>query len=126
IAYASERLREQRYAYSDDEVRQYFTEPRVLQGLFEVIHTLFGVRLVACDAPVWHPDARIYSVLDAHGQELGRLGMDLYARSGKQGGAWVDSERSRRRCGTQLHTPLAWLTCNFSPPQNGREALLSH
>uniref|UniRef100_UPI00333E2813 M3 family metallopeptidase n=1 Tax=Castellaniella defragrans TaxID=75697 RepID=UPI00333E2813 len=126
IAYASERLREQRYAYSDDEVRQYFTESRVLEGLFGVIHTLFGVRLTPCEAPVWHPDARIYSVRDAQDRELGRLGVDLYARSGKQGGAWVDSERDRRRRGAHLHVPLAWLTCNFAPPQGGREALLSH
>ncbi|WP_298016488.1 M3 family metallopeptidase [uncultured Castellaniella sp.] len=126
IAYASERLREQRYAYSDEELRPYFTESQVLKGLFEVIHTLFGVRLQACDAPAWHPDARIYRVLDAQGRELGRLGMDLYARPGKQGGAWVDSERSRRRHGDTLHQPLAWLTCNFSAPHDGGEAQLTH
>ncbi|CAM5180808.1 oligopeptidase A OS=Castellaniella defragrans OX=75697 GN=HNR28_002371 PE=3 SV=1 [Castellaniella defragrans] len=126
VAYASERLREARYAYSDEELRPYFTESRVLQGLFQVIHTLFGVRLEACDASAWHPDARIYRVLNARGEELGRLGMDLYARPGKQGGAWVDSERSRRRHGDALHTPLAWLTCNFAAPQDGRESLLSH
>lgn len=126
IAYASERLREQRYAYSDEELRPYFTESQVLSGLFEVIHTLFGVRLRACDAPVWHPDARIYQVLDAQGQELGRLGVDLYARPGKQGGAWVDSERSRRRHGDALHRPLVWLTCNFSAPHDGRESQLTH
>jgi oligopeptidase A len=126
VAYASERLREQRYAYSDDEVRQYFTEPRVLQGLFDVIHRLFGVRLVSRDLPVWHPDARAYSVQDAHGAELGTLYLDLYARPGKQGGAWVDSERSRRLHEGKLHTPIIWLTCNFAPPQGGRDALLSH
>lgn len=126
IAYASERLREQRYAYSDDEVRQYFTEPRVLDGLLSVIHKLFGVRLVACDIPVWHPDAHAYSVQDVQGTELGTLYLDLYARPGKQGGAWVDSERSRRRHGGGLHTPIIWLTCNFAPPQGGRDALLSH
>jgi oligopeptidase A len=126
IAYASERLRENRYAYSDEALRPYFTESRVLEGLFQVIHTLFGVRLEPTDAPAWHADARIYRVVDAGGQELGRLGMDLYARSGKQGGAWVDSERSRRVHAGQLHTPLAWLTCNFPAPQDGREALLSH
>ncbi|CAM5791141.1 M3 family metallopeptidase [Castellaniella caeni] len=126
VAYASERLREQRYAYSDEELRPYFTEHQVLQGLFQVIHTLFGVHLEACDAPTWHADARIYRVLDAQGEELGRLGIDLYARPGKQGGAWVDSERSRRRHGSALHRPLAWLTCNFAAPHDGGEALLSH
>ncbi|HEX7388323.1 MAG TPA: M3 family metallopeptidase [Castellaniella sp.] len=126
VAYASERLRESRYAYSDEELRPYFTESHVLQGLFQVIHTLFGVHLEACDARAWHADARIYRVLTAQGQELGRLGIDLYARAGKQGGAWVDSERSRRRHGQELHTPLAWLTCNFAAPQGSQEALLSH
>lgn len=126
VAYASERLREERYAYSDEELRPYFTESHVLKGLFHVIHTLFGVHLQPCDAVAWHADARIYRVLDEQGRELGRLGMDLYARPGKQGGAWVDSERSRRRHGPELHIPLAWLTCNFAAPQNGQEALLSH
>ncbi|MGB7398764.1 M3 family metallopeptidase [Castellaniella sp.] len=126
IAFASERLREQRYAYSDEALRPYFTESQVLKGLFEVIHTLFGVHLQACDAPTWHSDAQIFRVLDDQDQELGRLGMDLYARAGKQGGAWVDSERNRRRHGQTLHRPLAWLTCNFSAPQEGREALLTH
>ncbi|TAN30690.1 MAG: M3 family peptidase [Castellaniella sp.] len=126
VAYASERLREERYAYSDEELRPYFTESHVLKGLFDVIHTLFGVHLEGCGATAWHPDARIYRVLDDRGQELGRLGMDLYARPGKQGGAWVDSERSRRRHGNELHIPLAWLTCNFAAPQNGQESLLSH
>lgn len=126
VAYASERLREQRYAYSDEELRPYFTESQVMNGLFDVIHTLFGVRLQLCGAPAWHADAKIYQVLDARGQELGRLGVDLYARPGKQGGAWVDSERNRRRHGDTLHRPLAWLTCNFSAPHDGREALLTH
>lgn len=126
VAYASERLREQRYAYSDDEVRQYFTEPRVLEGLFNVIHRLFGVHLVEHDIPVWHSDAHAYSVQNVEGVELGTLYLDLYARSGKQGGAWVNSERSRRLQNSSLHTPIIWLTCNFAPPQGGRDALLSH
>lgn len=126
VAYASERLREQRYAYSDEELRPYFTESRVMDGLFQVIRTLFGVKLERCDAPTWHPDAKIYRVLDDEGRELGRLGVDLYARPGKQGGAWVDSERSRRRRGSELHRPLVWLTCNFASPHDGHEALLTH
>jgi len=126
IAYASERLREQRHSYSDEELRPYFTESQVLKGLFEVIHTLFGVRLQPCTAETWHPDARIFQVLDAQGREMGRLAIDLYARTGKQGGAWVNSERSRRMRKGQLHIPLVWLTCNFPAPVGGQEALLSH
>ncbi len=126
VAYASERLRQQKYFYSDEELRAYFTEPKVLQGLFKVIQQLFGVQLELIEAPSWHPDAKIYRVLDQNGNELGRLGMDLYARAGKQGGAWVDSERNRRLRDGHVHTPLAWLTCNFPPPQGARPALLSH
>lgn len=126
VAYASERLREKRYTYSDQEVRAYFTESNVVSGLFSVINKIYGVKLQACDAPSWHADARIYQVLDQNNNELGRLGMDLYARPGKQGGAWVDSERSRRRYQGQIQTPLVWLTCNFSRPTDEHDALLSH
>ncbi|MFA7578677.1 M3 family metallopeptidase [Castellaniella sp.] len=127
IAYASERLREHLHSYSDEELRPYFTESQVLKGLFKVIQALFGVRLQACTASTWHPDARIFQVLDAAGHEIGRLGMDLYARQGKQGGAWVGSERSRRLLPSgELHTPLVWLTCNFPAPIGGHEAQFSH
>ena len=126
VAYASEQLRQSRYAYSEDEVKQYFTEPRVLNGLFEVVQTLFGVVLKPFDFPGWHPDARCVSVHHPDGQLIGHLAMDLYARSGKQGGAWVDSERNRRLHGSTLQTPVVYLTCNFSKPQGDRPALLTH
>jgi len=127
IAYASEHLRQARYAYSEDEVKQYFSEPQVMQGLFDVIATLFDVRLTATSAPVWHEDVRVFVVTDADGRTLGHLYIDLYARPGKQNGAWVDGERSRRRAadGT-LHTPVVTLTCNFARPQAGKAALLTH
>ena len=96
-AFASECLREARYAYSDDEVKQYFTEPRVLSGLFDVVQTLFNVELKTCEVNGWHPDVRAASVHNAKGDTLGYLLMDLYARPAKQGGAWVDSERNRRK-----------------------------
>jgi len=126
IAYVSERLREERYAYSEEEIRQYFTEPQVLDGLFHVINRLYGVTMRRIQAPVWHKDAQALEVLDADGQSLGVLYIDLYARQGKQGGAWVDSERSRRRSAAGLQLPVAYLTCNFSAPQDGKPALLSH
>ena len=97
IAFASECLREARYAYSDDDVKQYFTEPRVLRGLFAVVQTLFNVELKTCEVNGWHPDVRAASVHNAKGETLGYLLMDLYARPAKQGGAWVDSERNRRK-----------------------------
>jgi len=128
-AYACERLRESRYDYSEDEAKQYFTEPCVLQGLFQIIETLFDVRLRDCDLAVWHADVRSVQVETPAGQVLGHLYMDLYARTGKQGGAWVDSERNRRVTTDGLQTPVVYLTCNFARPQTGQRpkpALLTH
>jgi oligopeptidase A len=126
IPFASERLREQRYAYSEEEVKQYFTEPQVLKGLFHVIDTLFNVKLRQSTAKTWHKDARVLLIEAPDGHLLGHLYIDLYARQGKQGGAWVDSERSRRKAGDHVQTPIAYLTCNFSAPQEGKPALLTH
>jgi oligopeptidase A len=126
VPYASERLREERYAYSEETLKPYFTEPRVLQGLCGMIETLFGVRVLPCPMPLWHPDAHALRIETPQGELLGHLLMDLYARTGKQSGAWVDSERSRRRAGSRLRTPIAYLTCNFSAPQDGKPALLTH
>jgi len=128
IAYASERLRESRFDYSEDEVKHYFTEPRVLEGLFQVIETLFKVRLRDCEIAVWHADARGVQVETLQGEVLGHLYLDLYARTGKQGGAWVDSERNRRAVAGGAQTPVVYLTCNFARPQLGtnKPALLTH
>jgi oligopeptidase A len=126
VPYASERLRESRYAYSEDEVKQYFTEPRVLAGLFEVIETLFDVRLAETPVSSWHGDVRGVRVESPDGKLIGHLYLDLYARSGKQSGAWVDSERTRRVVGGQVQTPIAYLTCNFSRPNGDRAAVLTH
>jgi len=125
-AYVAEKLRQSRYDYSEDEVRQYFPEPQVLQGLFHVIETLFGVTLHPQAAAVWHAQAQLLRVAAENGQTLGYLYLDLYARSGKQSGAWVDSERSRHLCDGNLITPVVMLTCNFPEPQSGRPALLTH
>ncbi|KCB38917.1 peptidase family M3 [Bordetella hinzii CA90 BAL1384] len=126
VPFVSERLRETRYAYSEDEIKQYFTEPRVLAGLFEVIETLFDVRLREAEVSAWHPDVRGVRVESPAGQTLGHLYLDLYARAGKQSGAWVDSERNRRRVAGRVQTPVAYLTCNFSRPNGGKAALLTH
>ena len=126
VAYASERLRESRYAYSEDEVKQYFTEPRVLAGLFDVIQTLFGVRLTETPVSSWHGDVRGVRVESPEGALIGHLYLDLYARAGKQNGAWVDSERTRRVVAGKVQTPIAYLTCNFSRPNGDRPAVLTH
>jgi oligopeptidase A len=126
VAFVSERLRESRYAYSEEEIKHYFTEPTVLAGLFQVVEKLFDVSLHAIDASTWHPDVRSYQVRRRDGQLMGHLYLDLHARQGKQSGAWVDSERSRRRNATVFHTPVVYLTCNFASGQNGADALLTH
>ncbi|HUH59707.1 MAG TPA: M3 family metallopeptidase [Candidimonas sp.] len=126
IAFVSERLREARYAYSEEEIKQYFTEPQVLQGLFQVVQRLFGVQLQRANVPTWHPDAQAFQVMGADGALLGTLYMDLYSRQGKQSGAWVDSERNRRKADGHIQTPVVYLTCNFSRGQDGKAALLTH
>ena len=124
-AYVSEQLRQSRYAYSDEEVKQYLPEPKVIDGLFYVIGTLFNVELEPFKAPVWHESVAVYAVKE-NNNLIGYLYTDLYARAGKQSGAWVDSERTRHLHGDNLHTPVVYLTCNFPPPQDNKPALLTH
>ena len=126
VSYASEKLREQRYSYSEQELKQYFTEPRVLAGLFKVIETLFAVAIREETAPVWHPDVRFYRIDNLRGQLVGQFYLDLYARDHKQGGAWQGDARSRRARRTALATPVSFLTCNFSRPAGGKPATLKH
>jgi oligopeptidase A len=126
FSYASEKLREARYAYSEQELKKYFTEPRVLAGLFKVIETLFAVAIRADEAPVWHPDVKFFRIEDLKGQLVGQFYLDLYARDHKQGGAWQDDARSRRGRRPGLPTPVSYLTCNFSRPIGGKPATFQH
>ncbi len=126
IAYASEKLREARYAFSEQEVKQYFPEPRVLAGLFRLVETLYGLAIRKTEAPVWHEDVGFYSLHDTAGQLVGQFYLDLYARESKRGGAWMDDAIGRRRKGEAIQTPVAYLNCNFSRPVGGRPALLTH
>src|SRR5690606_39255800 len=125
LAWVSEKLKEARYAFSDREVKQYFQLPRVLDGLFGLVERLFGVRIAPDTAPVWHPDVRFFRV-ERDGTLIGQFYTDLYARESKRPGAWMDDARSRRRRGSALPTPVAYLTCNFQPPIGSRPALLTH
>ncbi|HZA95973.1 MAG TPA: M3 family metallopeptidase [Burkholderiaceae bacterium] len=126
VSYASEKLREQRYSYSEQELKQYFSEPRVLAGLFKVIETLFAVAIREETAPVWHPDVRFFRIENLRGQLVGEFYLDIYARDHKQGGAWQGDARSRRARRTTLATPVSFLTCNFSRPAGGKPATLKH
>lgn len=126
IAYVSERLRQSHYHYSEDEVKQYFTEPQVLKGLFDIVEQVFQVRLTDSPIKAWHPDVRSASISNLDGSFLGHLILDLHARTGKQGGAWVNDERNRRRTPMGITTPIVYLTCNFAQGQGGHAALLTH
>ena len=125
VAFAAEKLREARYAFSDQEVKQYFQEPRVLQGLFRVIETLFAVALKADTAPTWHTDVRFFRI-EKDGVLIGQFYLDLYARETKRGGAWMDDARGRKRAAGRTQTPVAYLTCNFQRPVAGKPALFTH
>jgi oligopeptidase A len=126
VAWASEKLRQSRYAYSDQEVKKYFPQPRVLAGLFKVIETLFSVTIREDHAPTWHRDVTFHRIQSPEGELVGQFYLDLYARDHKQGGAWQDDARTRRRVGGSVQTPVSFLTCNFSPPTGGRPALFTH
>ncbi len=127
IAYYSEKLRQHRYVISQEELRPYFPHPQVVAGLFTVAERLFGIRFEAePDLPVWHPEVQGYRLLDAEGQLRGRFYLDLYARSGKRGGAWMDSAVTRRRTAAGVQIPVAYLVGNFTPPVGERPALFSH
>jgi oligopeptidase A len=114
--YVSEKLRVARYSFSDQEVKQYFPEPRVLTGLFKLVETLYGLFIREDQAPVWHPDVKFYTLYDRAGQRIGQFYLDLYARASKRGGAWMDDVITRRRKGDGIQTPVAYLNCNFSAP----------
>jgi oligopeptidase A len=125
-AYASEKLRVAQYAYSDHEVKQYFQEPKVFAGLFNVIETLFGVRFVPHQASTWHPSVRVFAV-ETLGKVTGYLYVDAYAREGKRGGAWMNSLVSRRlQADGSVQLPVALVVCNAAQPLGDKPALLSH
>lgn len=126
LTYASEKLREARYAYSDQEIKQYFTEPAVFSGLFGLVQKLFGIRIVPDTAPVWHPDVKFFRIENAKSEKVAQFYMDLYARANKRGGAWMDNDRVRRRVNDRVETPTAYLVCNFSKPVGNKPALLTH
>ncbi|WP_038331324.1 M3 family metallopeptidase [Kingella kingae] len=130
LSYASEKLREQKYAFSETEVKKYFPVSKVLAGLFAQIKRLYGVNLTEKFVPVWHEDVR-YFELEKDGAIIGGVYMDLFAREGKRGGAWMNDYRGRRRFlsgnkAGQIQTPIAYLVCNFTPPVGSKESRLTH
>lgn len=137
LAYVSEKLREARYAFSDQEVKQYFPETKVLPGMFKLVENLYCIKItqanVSDKVQCWHPDVKLFDISDLTGKLIGQFYLDLYARSTKRGGAWMDSAITRRRIGSEtsaIQTPVAYLNCNFSAPVSIegklRPALFTH
>ena len=128
ISYYSEKLRQQTYAVSQEDLKPYFPAPRVIPGMFEVVKRLYGIEIrEVTGVDTWHPDVRFYEIYDGGGELRGQFYLDLYARSQKRGGAWMDECVGRRRLdGSKIQIPVAYLTCNFTPPVDGNPALLTH
>ncbi|MBM3341015.1 MAG: M3 family metallopeptidase [Betaproteobacteria bacterium] len=125
-AYVSEKLRVSRYAFSEQEVKQYLPETTVVPGMFKLIETLYGLTIAPAEAPTWHPDVRFYAIRDKAGKLIGEFYLDLYARGTKRGGAWMDDAITRRRLASGVQVPVAYLNCNFSAPVGGQPALFTH
>ncbi len=128
IGFWSERLREARYEISEEELRPWFPADTVINGMFSVVGKLFGIQFKQrTDVDTWHDDVRFYELVDDDGSVRAAFYLDMYARTGKRGGAWMDDARIRRRQPDgSLQTPVAYLTCNFAPPAGGKPGLLTH
>jgi oligopeptidase A len=127
--YWAERLREQRFQFTDEELRPYFSLDRVLQGMFELVHRLFGITVKAADGqgPVWHPDVRFFEISDETGKHIASFYLDPYSRpENKRGGAWMDDCLGRRRdAARNIQLPVAHLVCNSTPPVGPRPSLMT-
>ncbi len=125
LSYASEKLKQEKYAFSNLEVKAYFPANKVIQGLFQQIQHLYQIQFVPKTVSVWHPTVQYYE-LSHNDKIIGGVYMDLYAREGKNSGAWMNDYRGRRKLGDTLQTPVAYLICNFTPPVDGNESHLTH
>ena len=126
MAYASEKQRARRYAFSDQEVKEYFPETQVLPGMFELVRRLYQLTISEQKAETWHEDVRFFEIRNTAGELIGQFYVDLYARDTKRGGAWMDGAISRRRREAGIQLPVAYLNCNFARPVGGKPALFTH
>jgi oligopeptidase A len=127
ITYAAEKLRQHRYTLSQEDLKPYFPETRVVSGMFAVVQQLYGLEInELSDIDTWHPDVRVFEIRDRVGERRGRFYLDLYARPNKRGGAWMDECISRRQTAQGIQLPVAYLTCNFSSPLGDDPALFTH
>ncbi|EZQ11899.1 MULTISPECIES: M3 family metallopeptidase [unclassified Acinetobacter] len=123
--YFSEKLKVQQFNLSQEALKPYFPTPVVVQGLFKIVERLYGIQVIEREAPVWHPDARYYELED-QGSVIGGFYFDLYARSGKRGGAWMSGFRSRMQTNNGMQKPICYMVGNFTPPIGQQPALLTH
>jgi len=127
VTYFAEKLRQQRYSISQEELKPYFPENKVVSGLFSVVNRLYGLDIKERkDVDVWHNDVRFFEIFDAQGELRGQFYLDLFARNHKRGGAWMDECLVRRQTEQGIQTPVAFLTCNFSEPVGDKPALFTH
>jgi len=127
IGYFSEKMRQHFYQLSQEEVKAYFPITKVLPGLFAVVENLYGLQIAETDAvDTWHPDVRFFEIIDNNGDLRGKFYIDLYARPKKRGGAWMDDCVGRKNIDGAVQIPVAYLTCNFTPPTGDEPALLTH
>ena len=128
IAYYSEKQKQHLYSISDEQLRPYFPENKAVNGLFEVVKRIYGITAKERkDVDVWHPDVRFFELYDENNELRGSFYLDLYARENKRGGAWMDDcVGQMRKADGSLQKPVAYLTCNFNRPVNGKPALFTH
>ncbi len=126
-SYASEKLRVKRYAFSEQEVRRYFTLPQVFKGLFALVENMFDIRISPDTASLWHPDVQFWRISTPQGKLIAQFYTDLYARASKRSGAWMDNDLTRgfNEDGSE-RTPTAYLVCNFTKPVDGKPSMLTH
>jgi len=127
IAYYSEKLKQAAFRFSDEDLRPYFSVPNVLKGLFGVVQRLYELDIRPREGvTIWHDDVMFYDISNGSGELQGSFYLDLYARQHKRGGAWMDECVVRRKLASGIQTPVAYLTCNFTPPVGGKPALITH
>ena len=126
LSFAAEKLRQARYAFSDEEVKHYFTQDAVFKGLFHLVETLYGIHIREDHASVWDPDVKFFRIEDKNGKLIAQFYFDLYARPTKRGGAWMDGDRTRRLYKGKLDTPVSYQVCNFTKPAPGKTATMTH
>ena len=127
VAYASEKLRQSAYDLAQEDLKPYFPVDKVIEGLFNLVERLFGMRIEEVKGiDTWHPDVQFFEIHDTEGNLRGQFYFDLYARQNKRGGAWMDECVNRMRINNQLQVPVAYMTCNSSPPAGGKPALFTH